>query len=162
MRISTAHLIDIVQAILAALWVGTMWSTGALVAPALFRMIDDRALAGDVAGHLFGVTAFVGFAAGGCLLLLRLIEHRCAALRQPLFWLVVSMITLVCLMQFGVQPILAGLREQAHPEQAMQTALANSFATWHAVAGILYIVVSALGLVLVALVVQPHRHSRTP
>ena len=145
-----------VQAIAVTLWVGTLWSTGALVAPALFRMIDDRMLAGDIAGHLFAVTAFIGLACGGCLLILRLIQDRAGAFRQPVFWLVVGMVALVCISQFGIQPVLAGLRAHAYPEEVMQTGSANSFAAWHAAAGILYLVQSALGLVLVTLVVRTH------
>jgi hypothetical protein len=156
----TVRILDVVQAIAVTLWVGTLWSTGALVAPALFRMIDDRMLAGDIAGHLFGVTAFIGLTCGGCLLTARLILDRTAALRQPLFWLVVSLVILDCISQFGIEPVLAGLREKGYPEQVMQSALANSFATWHAAAGILYLVQSTLGLVLVTLVVRPHPRSR--
>jgi len=155
------RLLDIVQAVAVTLWVGTLWSTGVIVAPALFRMIDNRMLAGDIAGHLFSVTAFIGLICGGCLLLARLIQDRTAALRQPLFWLVVGMVILVCIGRFGIHPVLADLREQAYPEQIMQGALASSFATWHAVAGILYIVQSTLGLALVTLVVRPHPPRRS-
>ena len=137
------------------LWVGTLWSTGALIAPVLFRMIDDRALAGDIAGHLFSLTAFVGLICGGSLLISRLMQYRATVLRQPLFWLGATMLILVCIGQFGIQPVLASLREQAYPEQVMQGALAGRFATWHAAAGIVYLVQCALGLVLVALVVRP-------
>jgi hypothetical protein len=127
---------------------------GVLVAPALFRLIDDRMLAGDVAGHLFGMAAFIGLACGGSLLILRMIQDRGGAFRQPVFWLVVSMVILVCIGQFGIQPVLAGLREQAYPERVMQSAAADSFAAWHAAAGILYLAQSLLGLVLVTLVVR--------
>lgn len=146
---------DIVQAIAVTLWVGALWSTGALVAPALFRMISDRVLAGNVAGYLFGVTAFIGLACGSCLLVVRLVQNGAGALRQPVFWLIVSMLVLVCASQFGIQPVLAGLREQVYPEPVMQSAVANRFATWHAVAGITYLVVSMLGLGLVTLVIRP-------
>lgn len=158
LKILSARVFDAVQAIAVTLWVGTLWSTGALVAPALFRMIGDRALAGNVAGYLFGVTAFIGLACGSCLLVVRLVQDGTGALRQPVFWVVVSMVVLVCASQFGIQPVLAGLREQVYPEQVMQSAVANSFATWHAVAGITYLVVSMLGLGLVALVIRPQPH----
>ena len=155
MRFFSARIFDVVQAIAVTLWVGTLWSTGALVAPALFRMISDRVLAGNIAGYLFGVTAFIGLACGSCLLLVRLVQDGTGALRQHVFWLVVSMLVLTCASQFGIQPVLAGLREQVYPEQVMQSAVANSFAIWHAVAGILYLVVSVLGLGLVTLVIRP-------
>jgi hypothetical protein len=154
-----ARVLDIIQAIAVTLWVGALWSTGVLFAPALFRMISDRILAGNVAAHLFVVTAFIGLACGGCVLIIRLIEFRSLAIRQPVFWLVVSMMVLICISQFGIQPILSGLREQVYPAQVMQSAVANSFARWHMVAGILYLVTSLLGLGLVSLVIRPQaRH----
>jgi hypothetical protein len=155
LRFVSVRIFDIVQAIAVTLWVGTLWSTGALVAPALFRMISDRVLAGNIAGYLFGVMAFIGLVCGSCILVVRLAQHGAGALRQPAFWLVVSMVVLVCIIQFGIQPVLAGLREQVFPEQVMQSAVANSFAAWHAAAGILYLVESTLGLGLVALVIRP-------
>ena len=154
------RIFDSIQAIAVTLWVGTLWSTGAMVAPALFRMIGDRALAGTVAGHLFTVTAFIGLACGGYLLIAGLFRNRSGSLRQPVFWLVVGMITLVCISQFGIQPVLAGLREQAYPDSVMQSELARSFATWHAVAGTLYIVQCTLGLALVVLVIRPQARKR--
>ena len=155
LKIFSSRVFDAVQAIAVTLWVGTLWSTGALVAPALFRLISDRVLAGNVAGYLFGATALIGLACGSCLLVVRLVQDGAGALRQPVFWLVVSMLVLVCAIQFGIQPVLAGLRQQVYPEPVMQSAVANSFATWHAVAGISYLVVSMLGLGLVTLVVRP-------
>lgn len=151
-----ARVSDAVQAVAVALWVGTTWSVGLMVAPALFRMIDDRTLAGDIAGYLFAVTAFVGLACGAIVLAARLLRHRGGALRQPAFWVVISMVVLVCVGHFGIRPVLAGLREQIYPQEVMRSALADSFAMWHAAAGILYIVQSALGLVLVTLLVRAH------
>lgn len=155
MRFFSVRVFDFVQAIAVTLWVGALWSTGALVAPALFRMISDRMLAGNIAGHLFAATAFIGLVCGSCLLVVQWVQCGVGALRQPVFWLVVSMIVLVCVSQFGIQPVLAGLREQIYPEQVMRSAVANSFATWHMVAGILYLVESMLGLGLVTLVIRP-------
>jgi len=39
--------------IVITLWVGALWAIGYLAAPTLFHVLDDRALAGKVAGQLF-------------------------------------------------------------------------------------------------------------
>jgi hypothetical protein len=44
--------------------------------------------------------------------------------------------------QFGVQPILAGLKEQALPREVMESVFRDRFATWHGVASILYVIES--------------------
>ncbi len=61
------------------------------------------------------------------------------------------MVILTVVGQFGVQPILAGLREQALPRQVMEGVLRDRFATWHGVASILYVIECALGAALVLL-----------
>ncbi|MGD2139121.1 MAG: DUF4149 domain-containing protein [Burkholderiales bacterium] len=146
------RVLDAVQAIAITLWVGALWTAGLLVAPLLFRMLDDRALAGTIAGSLFSTTALIGIVCGVCILATWFYSQRGGALRSRyLAWLVVAMLVITLAGQFGVQPVLAGLREQAFPQPVMQTTLAGSFARWHMVAGILYIVECLLGAALVIL-----------
>jgi hypothetical protein len=51
--------------------------------------------------------------------------------------------------QFGVQPIMAGLKQQALPREVMESMFRDRFATWHGVASVLYLIESVLGVVLV-------------
>ena len=57
------------QRILLTLWVGGLWATGYLVAPLLFHMLDDRRLAGEIAGRMFSAMNYLGLACGMLLLL---------------------------------------------------------------------------------------------
>jgi hypothetical protein len=59
------------------------------------------------------------------------------------------MLLLVAASQFGVAPILAGLKEQALPKQVMESIFRDRFATWHGVSSGLYVIVSVLGAALV-------------
>lgn len=138
-------------AVCVTLWVGSLWAIGYMTAPALFHYLPDRALAGTVAGHLFGYVALVGLVCGIYLLIYRLVNASLGALRQGLFWIVVLMLALTVAGEFGVQPILASLKEQALPRQVMESVLRDRFAMWHGVASILFLIQSALGLVLVLL-----------
>jgi len=145
------RLAEALQSIAATLWVGGMWAVGYVVAPVLFSRLGDRALAGLVAGKLFSLIAWIGIACAAYLLLFRLLRYRVAALRQGVVWIVALMLVLVCAGEFGVQPVMAALKEQALPRQVMESVLRDRFAAWHGVSSVLYVIQSLLGALLVIL-----------
>lgn len=57
-------------AVLVAFWAGSLWSVCAVVAPSLFVTLDDRHLAGQLAGRLFHLEMMIGIATGAALLAL--------------------------------------------------------------------------------------------
>jgi hypothetical protein len=95
------------------------------------------------------VIAYMGLGCGAYLLLYRLAIFGSHALRQLLFWIVLLMVALDAAGQFGVQPIMAGLKQQALPKEVMESIFRDRFAAWHGVASVLYLVECALGLVMV-------------
>jgi hypothetical protein len=143
------RLADFLNVVAMTLWVGGLWTVGFVVAPTLFRTLDSRAQAGAVAGNLFSVMAYIGFACGAYLAVYRLARFGGAALRSACFWIVMAMLALVAASQFGVAPILAGLKAQALPQQVMESIFRDRFATWHGVSSGLYVIVSVLGAALV-------------
>lgn len=145
------RILDALQAIAVTLWAGVLWVTGLLVAPLLFRTLDDRTLAGTLAGRLFEVTAFVGLVCGLCILIIWFVRRRAREPQNYLAWLVVAMLILALVGQFGIQPVLAAIREQVHPQPVMESALGSRFAFWHVVATVLYLVQCLLAAALVIL-----------
>ena len=109
----------------------------------------DRALAGAVAGRLFTLIAYIGIGCAAYLLLFRLARFGAKCFRQGLFWIVLTMLVLTVAGEFGVQPILAGLKDQALPQQVMESVFRNRFAAWHGVASVFYLIQSVLGLLVV-------------
>ena len=73
--------------IVIALWAGALWMTG-LSAYVLFDTLQDRQLAGSIAGKLFTVVSYIGMASGLYLLLHRLFAYGTSALKQGYFWVV--------------------------------------------------------------------------
>jgi dipeptide/tripeptide permease len=144
-----ARLVEAVQAIAITFWVGSLWSTGLLVAPRLFSTLDDRTVAGTVAGRVFEATAVAGLICGVGILAILLFRQRRGAFRQTAFWLVVGMLAFTLVGQLGLQPVIAELREQAYPQEVMRSALSGSFAAWHAAAEVIYLVQCLLGAALV-------------
>ena len=140
---------DALQSIAVTLWVGGLWVIGLVVAPFLFHTLADRAQAGLLAGHLFTAMAYVGLGCGAYLLLYRLAIFGSHALSQLLFWTVLLMVALDAAGQFGVQPIMAGLKQQALPMEVMESILRERFAAWHGAASVLYLIECALGLIVV-------------
>jgi MFS family permease len=133
-----------------ALWVGGLWAIGYLAVPALFAELDDRMLAGRLAGIMFTAMAWVGLACGGYLLAFLAARHGRPALRSLPFWLVVAMLLLTVAGHFGIQPVIAEIKLAAWPRDVLEGALKQRFAFWHGVASVVYLIESLLGLVLVA------------
>jgi len=131
------------------LWIGGIWAIGYVAAPVLFANLGDKQLAGMLAGKLFEVMAWIGIAAASYLLIYRIARDGTAALKTLFLWTVVVMLALVLIGLFGIQPIMQGLKDQAMPLAVMQSVFADRFRHWHGVSSILYLIQSALGLLLV-------------
>ena len=128
------------ERILLTLWVGALWVAGFIVAPLLFAELDDRALAGSLAGSLFTVTSYLGLCCGGLLLIFNGLTFRASNWRAIV---IVSMLLLVIIGQFVVTPMVVELRAQGLTDSAR-------FGQMHGAASVLFILTSVLGLVLVA------------
>jgi hypothetical protein len=140
---------DGVASVLLVLWVGSLLVLGAVAAPVLFSALDDKQLAGMLAGKMFVVGAWIGIAAGFFLLLYRLLREGASALKTVFFWLVLAMLLLTLAGHFWVQPILQNLKHQALPLAVMQSVFANRFEQWHGISRILWLIQSAFGVALV-------------
>lgn len=144
------RLTDLLAAWALTLWVGGLWAVGYLAAPTLFYSLDDRVLAGMLAGRMFAYIAWVGLVCGVWLLLFRLARLGGAALKQGFFWIVLIMLLLSLAQQFGIQPIMQQLKDQALPKDVMESLFRDRFTAWHGVSSAVYLIQSLLGLAAVA------------
>ena len=133
-------IVPALERILLTLWVGSLWVTGFMLAPVLFAVLEDRALAGTLAGELFSITAYLGLVCGGVLLALNAASYRAFNWRGLLL---AGMLLLIVIGQFALTPMIAELREQG---------LSGSprFGQLHGLASVLFIATSLCGLLLVA------------
>jgi hypothetical protein len=138
-----------IYAVALTLWIGGLWGIGYIVAPTLFSTLADRALAGSLAGKLFTLIAYVGIGCAAYILLFRLVRFGGACFKHGIFWIVLTMLVLTLAGEFGVQPILATLKNQALPKEVMESVFRDRVAAWHGVASVLYLIVSGLGVLLV-------------
>lgn len=129
------------ERILLTLWVGGMWTVGYIVAPVLFAHLDDRALAGTLAGILFRIMGWLGLLAGTLLL----VGNQVRYVQRRLNWralVLVIMLVLILLGQFVLAPLIAELRAEALTQSPW-------FAFAHTAASAGYLITSLLGLALV-------------
>jgi hypothetical protein len=141
---------DLLTAWAVVFWVGGLWAVGYLAAPLLFYNLEDRMLAGMLAGKMFTAMAWVGMVCAAWLLLSRLMRNGGAALKQAFFWIAMVMFLLTLAGHFGIQPILTQIKEAALPKDVMESLLRDRFATWHGISSAVYLIESLLGLALVA------------
>src|SRR2546428_9152228 len=115
------HWSDKLALITITAWVGALWAIGYLAAPTLFYTLQDKQVAGMLAGKMFGFVAYVGIASAFYLLIQRLVRFGMPALKQGYFWAALVMLLLTLAGHFGIQPMLAGLKAQAMPADVMQS-----------------------------------------
>ena len=132
------------ERIILTLWVGGMWAIGYIVAPVLFNMLDDRVLAGTIAGRLFAILSYVGLVAAGLLLVGQISRFAREVVRQWRFWLLLTMLAFVVAGQFILQPMMAMLRDAGLEGEAAQR-----FGRLHGISSLLFLFNSLGGLVLV-------------
>jgi hypothetical protein len=132
---------NIGERVLLTLWVGGLWTVGYMVAPALFATLEDRALAGTLAGLMFEIIAWIGMGCAAVLLIINQLRYPQRRLNWRMLVLL-TMLVLVMLGQFLFAPMMAELRAAGQSD-------ADAFARLHGIASLVYLLNSVLGLVLV-------------
>lgn len=135
------------ERILLTLWVGGMWAIGFLAAPTLFATLDDRQLAGELAGKLFKLIHGIGLFAACALLVFMVIEHGRTILKFWRAWVVFTMAVFVAIGLFVLQPEMAALKQSGLAEGSEAAA---SFSRLHSASSGLYTLTCLLGLAIVA------------
>lgn len=138
--------------LIAALWVGSLITVGYLVAPTIFASLQDRQVAGMIAGAIFRVEAYVStVVCVGLLVLANLLVSRKLEHYRIIRWILLAMLVCSAVASFGLIPYMDALREEALL-QGMPVMLSPSaalFGQLHGVSSGLFLVQSLLGLWLV-------------
>jgi len=130
------------ERILLTLWVGGLWTVGYIVVPVLFKTLDDRMLAGNLAGQMFTVMSYIGIV---CALFLIIGQYlQTPVLNNWRLWVLLVMLGIVVVGQFVLQPMMAELKSVG-----LEGETAKQFGKLHGVASILFLMNSIAGLALV-------------
>ena len=139
------------RVLIATLWVGSLWTIGYLVAPTLFATLEDRVLAGSIAGSLFRIEAWLSLA---CAMLLMMLLVKPGAsdteshAQRKVLWVVGGMLLCTLIGYFGLQPFMNALREAAGPGGVMASEAKTQFGILHGVSSAFYLIQSLLGIAL--------------
>lgn len=130
------------EKILLTLWVGGMWTIGYVAAPILFKTLDDRMLAGNLAGQMFTVMSYIGLICGTFLVISQFTQSP--AMNNWRLWTLLGMVLIVIIGQFVLQPMMAELKAAG-----LEGETARQFGKLHGVASIFFLINSIAGLALV-------------
>lgn len=139
---SSVRFLSITESILITLWIGGLWTIGYMAVPTLFAELDDRQLAGNLAGQLFHVVNYLGLVCGTLLIVTTMIKLG----RHWLLWVLVTMLLLVALGEFLLQPTMHELKLLGLIKGTEQY---DQFKLYHGISSALYLVNALLGLSLV-------------
>jgi hypothetical protein len=131
------------ERILITIWAGGLWSIGYIAAPTLFAVLDDRQLAGRLAGDMFHIVNWLGLVCGPLLLIL--VFKRYGRVWQ--LWVVLVLLLLAANNEFVLQPMMTELKIQGLIEGSQAR---SKFGMLHGVSSSLYLLASILALMLVA------------
>lgn len=138
-------------AIALSLWVGGLITIGYLAVPILFSAQPDKQLAGRLAGEMFHALGYMGIVCGLIILTHTLWRTEKSKQRGRMLYLVAAMLLLNALIQFGIAPQMAELKQLALPGDVMHSIHAEKFKVLHGVSSILYLAESLLGIYLIVL-----------
>ncbi len=143
------------ERMLLSLWVGALWSIGYLAVPTLFASLDDRALAGMLAGKMFTGVSLIGMGCGTALLVSFWMQSV-KPIRERRVQLLIAMLVLVVLGEFVLQPQMAALKAEGIIEGS---GAAARFGVLHGIASLLYLANSVIGMALLVMIGLPRRES---
>lgn len=135
-----------IEKLLLSLWVGVMVGVGYIAAPVLFKTLDDRKLAGSLAGEMFYIVMLIGLIVGGILLLLRYKDESVSFFAQWRGWVLLLMLALVAVSMFVLQPMIVDVKAGGIVEGSDN---AKTFAMLHGASSLVYMITILAGCVLI-------------
>lgn len=128
-------------------WVGGLWIAGYVVAPVLFSTLDDRQLAGKLAGQIFQIVSYIGLAVAAGLLLSIILQKQGDWWKDNRARILLAMLVMVAVTVSVLQPMMQELKLIGITPGSEQAA---QFGKLHGASSILHLLLSVLGLWLVA------------
>jgi hypothetical protein len=141
-----------VRLLVAALWAGSLWTIGYVVAPTLFLSLHDNVQAGMIVGFLLRTEAWLSIACAVILYVMVKVSPFEPARKRTLGLVIVGMLACALIIYAGLQPVMAQLREAAGAAGLKGTPEGRQFGILHGVSQLVYLVESVLaGVLLVKL-----------
>lgn len=133
-------MLDSGERLIRGLWAGCLWTLGYLVAPVLFATLDDRALAGRLAGAMFTAGTLFSLAAATVLAAIYLLRRQLGGR----LWLTVSAASVLAINQWGLRPLMEAAR-------LPDGSAGEAFGRLHGLSSVLWLLASLIVLALASL-----------
>jgi len=137
--------------LVVGLWVGSLLTSGYVVAPTIFNTMTDRQAAGMVAGSIFKVEALIStLVCIGLMVLANLLVNRGLIQYRVIRWILLGMLLCSLAASFIFIPWMNTLRDEALLQgmPVMLSPSASIFSKLHGVSSVVFLIQSALGLYL--------------
>lgn len=138
--------------IIVGLWVGSLLTVAYLVAPAIFINLQDRQVAGMIAGAIFRVESYLSvLICVGLLVFANVLVNRKLNHYRLIRWILLVMLVCSALASFALIPYMDALREEAFLQgmSVMASPSATLFGRLHGISSGLFLIQSLLGLFLI-------------
>jgi hypothetical protein len=138
--------------LIAGVWVGSLFTVGYLVVPTIFTALQDRQVAGMIAGSIFQVEAYLSVAVClGLLVFANLLVKRNVEHYRSIRWVILALLLISALTCFGIIPYMDALRQEALllGIPVMASPSASLFGRLHGISSGLFLIQSLLGLWMV-------------
>jgi len=132
-----------IETVLQTLWIGGLWVVGYVVTPILFASLDERRLAGELAGHMFTAINYIGLACGTLLLAFAVLKLNGSFLKDRRIMVLLLMLVLIVVSAFVLQPMMQELKLNGIVPGSEAAA---QFGQLHGVSSVLYLLTSLLEL----------------
>jgi len=136
-----------IEQLFLTVWVGSLLAIGYLAVPVLFHALDDRQLAGQLAGQMFHIVNLIGMLSGPVLLVLSYLQNRQGFLRLKRSYLIMAMLLLTLIAMFVLQPQMEAIKAQVGWHDI--AGLKARFGQLHGISSVLYLLSTIFGVVLV-------------
>ena len=141
-----------VQVLLATIWAGSLWTVGYLVAPILFGTLEDKVLAGTIAGNLFQAVAWLSlFCSAIIVLVCKLtVDKFLTKDSRVVLLLAVSMLACTLIGYFSLHPYMVDLRVVMREAVGIELSAAKTkFSLLHGLSSVMYLLESLLAVALI-------------
>ena len=137
--------------LVVGLWVGSLLTSGYVVAPTIFNTMTDRQAAGMVAGSIFKVEALIStLVCISLMVLANLLVNRGLTQYRVIRWILLGMLLCSLAASFIFIPWMNTLRDEALLQgmPVMLSPSASIFSKLHGVSSVVFLIQSVLGLYL--------------
>lgn len=125
-----------------------MWAIGFIAVVVLFKNLEDRKLAGELAGHMFTAINLVGIFCTVSIILMLLVQYGGALLKNWRVWLLLACLLIITTSQFVIRPNMEALKSSRNQNQITEVEFQNQFQPYHKLSSTLYTVTCLMGLAL--------------